>query len=74
MFKLTLENHLNNVLAKVNKAVDLLRKLRYLLPKGTLITLQKAFIRRHLYYGDILYDQGFNNSFKEKLESIQYNV
>ena len=27
-FKLTFEEHLNNVLAKVNKAVGLLRKLR----------------------------------------------
>ena len=25
-------------------------------------------------YGDILYDQAFINSFKEKLESIQYNA
>ena len=24
--------------------------------------------------GDVLYDQGYNNSFKEKLESTQYNA
>ena len=73
-FKLTFEEHLNNVLAKVNKAVGLLRKLRNLLPRTTLITIYKAFIRPHLDYGDVLYDQAFNNSFKEKLESIQYNA
>ena len=37
-FKLTFEEHLNNVLAKVNKAVDLLRKLCNILPRTTLIT------------------------------------
>ena len=73
-FKLTFEEHLNNVLAKVNKAVGLLRKLRNILPRTTLVTIYKAFIRPHLDYGDVLYDQAFNNSFKEKLESFQYNA
>ena len=43
-FKLTFEEHLNNVLAKVNKAVDLSRKLCNILPRATLITIYKAFI------------------------------
>ena len=73
-FKLTFEEHLNNVLAKVNKAVGLLRKLRNILPRTTLVTIYKAFIRPHLEYGDVLYDQAFNNSFTEKLESFQYNA
>ena len=72
--KLTFEEHLNNALAKVNKAVGLIRKLRHLLPRTTLITIHKAFNRPHLDYGDVLYKQAFNNSFKEKLESIQYNA
>ena len=41
-FKLTFEEHLNNVLAKVNKTVGLLRKLQNLLPRTTLITIYKA--------------------------------
>ena len=61
-FKLTFEEHLNNVLAKVNKAVGPLRKLRNIIPRTTLITIYKAFIRPHLYNGDVLYDQAFNNS------------
>ena len=52
-FKLTYEEHLNNVLAKVNKAVDLLRKLRNILRRATLITIHKASIRPHLGYGDV---------------------
>ena len=73
-FKLTFEEHLNNVLAKVNKAVGLLRKLRNILPRTTLITIHKAFIGPHLDFGDVLYDQAFHTSFKEKLESFQYNT
>ena len=40
---------------------------------AALITLYKSFIRPYLDYGDIMYEQAFNSSFHEKLESIQYN-
>ena len=63
-FKLTFEEHLNNVLAKVNKAVGPLNKLCNILPRTTLITVYKSFILPHLDYGDVLYNQSFNNSFK----------
>ena len=33
-----------------------------------------TFIRPHLDYGDIIYDQAYNLSFHQKLESIQYNA
>ena len=69
-FKKTFEDHVINVLAKVNKSVGLIRKLLNFLPGATLI-IYKAFIRPHLNYGDALYDQAFNNSLKEKLESIK---
>ena len=39
---------------------------------ATLITIYKAFVRLLLDYGNILYDQAFNLSFRQKLESIQY--
>ena len=37
------------------------------------MTLYKFFIRPHFDYGDIIYDQSFNNSFQNKIESIEYN-
>ena len=58
----------------INKAISLLRKLQNNLPRAPLITIYKSFIRPHLDYGDILYEQTFNNSFHERLESIQYNA
>ena len=41
-FKLKFEDNLNDVLAKVNKAIGLLRKLRNLSPRITLITRYKV--------------------------------
>ena len=38
-----------------------------------LLTIYKWFIRPHLDYEDIIYNQAYNVSFHQKLESIQYN-
>ena len=45
-----------------------------MLPRQDLVTIYKAFIRPHLDYGDVVYDQASNNSFQAKMESIQYNA
>ena len=34
----------------------------------------KCFLRPHLDYGDVIYDQSCNNTFHELMESIQYNA
>ena len=72
--KLTFEEHLLNVFKTVNRTIGLIRKLQNVLPRITLVTIYKAFVRPHLDYGDILYHQAFNNSFHDRLESIQYNA
>ena len=36
--------------------------------------MYKAFVRLHLRYGDIIYDEAYNETFHQKLESIQYYV
>ena len=72
--KLIFEEHLKNVFNKTNKTIVLLKKLSKLLPRQALVTIYKAFIRPHLDYGDVPYDQAFNNSFHAKMESIQYNA
>ena len=69
-FKLTFEEHLLNAFKKVDKAIGLLRKLQNLLPITTSITFYKAFVRPHLVYRDILYDQAFNSFFHDRLESV----
>ena len=56
----------------MNRTVGLLWKFQQVLPRPSLITFYKAFIQPHLDYGDVFFDQAFNNSFHERLESIQY--
>ena len=72
--QLKFDDHIKIVFRKISKTIGLLRKRHNFLPRAALITIYKAFIRPHLDYGDILYDQAYNMSFQQKLESIQYNA
>ena len=63
--RLSFEKHLEKVLSKINKTIGLIRKLQNLLPRTALITLYKAFVRPHLDYGNIIYDQAHNTSFHQ---------
>ena len=59
---------------KIIKTVSLLQKFQGILPRISLIIIYKSFARPHLYYGDIIYDLTFNESFHQRIESIQYNA
>ena len=72
--KLTFQEYLKNVFSKINKTAELLLKLSNFFWRQALITICKAFVRRHLDWGDALYDQAINNFFHAKIESIQYNT
>ena len=72
--KLNFQEHLKRILNKVNKTIGLLRKLQNILARGPLLTIYKSFVRAHLDYDDVIYDQQYNNSFHQKLEPIQFNA
>ena len=72
--KLDFREHRQNIFKKLKKTINLLYKLQSNLPRAQSVTFYNFFIRLHLDYGHILYDQTLNNSFHEKLESIQYNA
>ena len=72
--KLNSKQHIVSAISKVNKGISIIKKLRYSLPRKSLITIYKAFLRPLIDYGDIIYDQLQNDSFSEKLESIQYKA
>ena len=44
------------------------------MPRRSLLIIYKSFIRPHLDYGDVIYDQLSNASFSNKNESVQYNT
>ena len=72
--KLNFKQHIASATSKVNKGVSITKKLRYSLPRKSLNTIYKAFLRPLIDYGDIFYDQPQNDSFSEKLELIQYKA
>ena len=72
--KLNFSEHLKTIFQKTNKTIGVLRKLQTLLLRAPLITIYKSFIRPHLDYGDMIYDQTFNMSFQQKMKIIQYNA
>ena len=58
---------------KIKKAtvgVNLTRKL-ILLPRSSLLTIYKCFIRPNLDYGDVIYDQPNLSALANKIESVQ---
>ena len=72
--KLNFNEHLKGVLDKISKTMGLIRKFQPILPRFSLLTIYKTFVRPHLDYGDMICDQTYKASFHRKLESIQYSA
>ena len=60
--QLTFEEHLKVITTKINKAIGLIWKLQNILPRLVLMTIYKAFVRPYLDYGDIIYDEAYNET------------
>ena len=56
------------------QGVGVIRKLSKILPQNSLITIYNAFVRPHLDYDNVLYDQPNNESLSQKIKSVQYNA
>ena len=61
--KLNFNPHVKEKITKTNKGIGVIRKLAHVLPRESLITIYKSFVRPHIDYGDIIYDQPNNSSF-----------
>ena len=72
--KLNFNHNVKEKITKANKGIGVIKKLSNILPRDALLTIYKSFLRPHLDYGDIIYDQPQNEFFCNKLESIQYNA
>ena len=71
-YKVKLLGTCKSITQKVSKTMGLLCKFQQILPRSSLLIIYKAFIRSRLDYADIIYDQAYNSTFHNKLESIQY--
>ena len=54
-------------MTKAMKEICVIKRLSKMLPRHSLLTVYKSFVRPHLDYCDILYDQPNNNSFVKNL-------
>ena len=45
-----------------------------MLTRKSLLTIYKVFLRPHINYGNVIYDQSSNESFCKKLGSVQYKA
>ena len=55
------------------KGIGVIHKLKKTPPWDSLM-IYKSFLRPHLDYGDVIYDQLNNESFTQKIERIQYKA
>ena len=72
--KLNFHDHINSKILKANKRIGIIKKLSTTLPRKSLLTIYKPFIRPQLDYCDVIYDQPSSESFCTKIEHIQYNA
>ena len=72
--KLSFDEHIQCNLNKTRKIIRLITKLQPIIPRAVLLTIYKSFLTLHLDYGDVICEYAFNESFQNKLESVQYNA
>ena len=70
--KLSFNEHINDKIHQANKGVGLLRKLETVLPRNSLLTIYKSFLRLLLDYANVIYDQPYYASFSQNLN--QFNI
>ena len=71
--KLNFINHLSEKISKANKRLGIIKRL-YKFLRASLVNIYRAFVRPHLDYGDIIYDNSSNAKFSEMIQSVQYNA
>ena len=71
--KLNFHDHINAKTLKANEGTGIIKRFSNTLPRNSYLTIYKSFIRSHLDYCDIIYNQPNNKRFCTKIEHIQYN-
>ena len=72
--KLNFSQHINIKISKANKGIGIIESLSHILPRKSLLTIYKSFIRPHFDYWEVIYDQPNDESFCTKIERIQYKL
>ena len=68
--RLNFSQHINIKISKANKRIGIIKRLSHILPRKSLTTIYKSFIRPHLDYCGVIYDQPNNGSSCTKIAII----
>ena len=66
--KLTFNDHVTSILTTVHKLTSTLRKLYHYMPRDSLVTNYKSFIRPHLVYADVIFDKPSYATFSNRIK------
>ena len=72
--KLDFNGHIRKKIYKCDKIIGIMKKLCLFLLRKVLLTICKSFVRPNLDYADTINGKPFNESFRTKIEVIQYQV
>ena len=61
--KQTFNDHITSKFTTVNKLTSTLRKICHYIPRESLVTIYKSFIKPHLDYADFIFDKANNANF-----------
>ena len=67
---LAFDLHVEEMILRANKGVGLITRLRRYLPRNSLLSIYKAFIRPHLDFVDVVYDYPGNAYFTQNLNLL----
>ena len=72
--KLSFTNHIKVKIQKTVIGINVIKSLNNILPRQALLSICKSFVRPHLDYGDVIYDQPNNESLCQTIESVQHKA
>ena len=71
---LNFNEHVQSKMNRCYQIIGLIKKLLIHLPREALLKIYKSFVGLNLDYDDIIFDKPDNESFKSRIESIQYKA
>ena len=72
--KLEFNQDIDDNINRYKLIIGIKKRFLMALSRKSLLTIHKSFDRPLLNYADIIYDTLVNESFKRKLETVQYNA
>ena len=71
---LNFSDHIKEKMFKAMKGIGIIWQVNKAPPQHSLIKMCKSFVRPHIGYGNIVYDQPKKENFDQKIERIQCNA